>query len=93
MRHDLAVTSPLELPPEEMRRLLALMVGELNASHLGAGGPPATQPYVGKLGVRFARAAHEREQMPPSIASTSHRMWARAPPRSSDRSSSSARAQ
>lgn len=46
--------------PDEMRRILALMVGELNASHLGVGGPNPSQPHVGKLGVRFSRAEYER---------------------------------
>ncbi|HSA56855.1 MAG TPA: S41 family peptidase [Gemmatimonadaceae bacterium] len=46
--------------PDEMRRILALMVGELNASHLGVSGPNPTPPHVGKLGVRFSRAEYER---------------------------------
>jgi C-terminal processing protease CtpA/Prc len=49
-----------------MRRLLNLMVGELNASHLGVsagrgggrGGGEA--PSTGHLGVRFDRAEYER---------------------------------
>jgi len=43
--------------PDEFRRLLQLMVGELNASHSGASGPTgfAATP-VGKLGVRLARS-------------------------------------
>lgn len=45
----------------EMRRLLSLMVGELNASHLGVGGPREQQPYTGRLGLRFDRATFERE--------------------------------
>lgn len=45
----------------ELRRILSLMVGELNASHLGVGGPPAQQPYTGRLGLRFDRAAYERD--------------------------------
>lgn len=47
---------------DETRRLMNLMVGELNASHLGVGAPanPATQPVqVGKLGLRFDRAEYE----------------------------------
>ncbi len=47
---------------DEMRRLMSLMVGELNASHLGVNAPnnPATQPVpIGKLGVRFDRAEYE----------------------------------
>ena len=47
--------------PDEMRRLMNLMIGELNASHLGIGGPPAQQPYAGKLGLRFDRAEYERD--------------------------------
>ncbi|MEO8337675.1 MAG: DPP IV N-terminal domain-containing protein, partial [bacterium] len=47
--------------PDEMRRLMNLMIGELNASHLGIGGPPAQQPNTGKLGLRFDRAEYERD--------------------------------
>ena len=47
--------------PDELRRLLQLMVGELNASHSGASGPSGfTSAPVGKLGVRFDRAAYEQ---------------------------------
>jgi C-terminal processing protease CtpA/Prc len=43
-----------------MRRLLNLMVGELNASHLGAGSPPNAAPTVtGRLGLRFDRLEYE----------------------------------
>src|SRR5688572_30593862 len=42
--------------PDEMRRLLNLMVGELNASHMGVAAPGGPQaPGVGKLGLRFDR--------------------------------------
>ncbi|HKC87205.1 MAG TPA: DPP IV N-terminal domain-containing protein [Blastocatellia bacterium] len=50
--------------PDEMRRLINLMVGELNASHLGISAPfaPTTaspvQP-VGRLGLRFDRVEYE----------------------------------
>jgi tricorn protease len=46
---------------EEMRRLLSLMVGELNASHLGASAPPtgAAAASTGRLGLRFDRAEYE----------------------------------
>jgi Tol biopolymer transport system component/C-terminal processing protease CtpA/Prc len=48
--------------PDEMRRLINLMIGELNASHLGIGGPSSgaspVQP-VGRLGLRFDRAEYE----------------------------------
>ncbi|MEP6733488.1 MAG: S41 family peptidase, partial [bacterium] len=47
--------------PDEMRRLMNLMIGELNASHLGIGGPPAQQAYTGRLGLRFDRAEYERD--------------------------------
>ncbi len=46
--------------PDEMRRLLLLMVGELNASHLGAGAPAGNaQTVTGRLGLRFDRAEYE----------------------------------
>ncbi len=48
--------------PDEMRRLLNLMVGELNASHMGVaggGGGGAPQNPVGRLGLRFDRREYE----------------------------------
>jgi len=46
--------------PDEMRRVLSLMVGELNASHLGVSSPPGgNQVNTGKLGLRFDRAEYE----------------------------------
>lgn len=45
---------------DEVRRLMNMMVGELNASHLGVGGPSAfTATPVGKLGMRFDRSEYE----------------------------------
>ena len=45
---------------DEVRRLMNLMVGELNASHLGVGGQPAfTAAPVGKLGLRFDSIEYE----------------------------------
>ena len=45
---------------DEVRRLLQLMVGELNASHLGANAPGNTnQPTTGRLGLRFDRREYE----------------------------------
>ncbi len=53
--------------PEELRKLLRLMVGELNASHSGVSAPAprgagAAGPrgVVGQLGVTFDRAEYER---------------------------------
>jgi C-terminal processing protease CtpA/Prc/WD40 repeat protein len=46
--------------PDELRRIISLMLGELNASHLGisaAGGAPA--PATGRLGLRFDRREYE----------------------------------
>ncbi len=49
--------------PDEMRRLLNLMVGELNASHSGVGAPGGggggQGPGSGRLGLRFDRAEYE----------------------------------
>ncbi|HYN85925.1 MAG TPA: LpqB family beta-propeller domain-containing protein [Pyrinomonadaceae bacterium] len=46
--------------PEEMRRVMSLMVGELNASHLGVVNPDsARQITTGRLGLRFDRAEYE----------------------------------
>lgn len=47
--------------PDEMRRIAALMIGELNASHLGINPPPAAAGGggVGHLGLDFERAAYE----------------------------------
>jgi tricorn protease len=44
---------------DEFRRLMNLMVGELNASHSGASGPLAQQPFTGRVGARFNRAIHD----------------------------------
>ena len=48
--------------PDEMRRLLNLMVGELNASHLGAGAPPGAFPprLVGLVYVSIAVSMRQR---------------------------------
>ncbi|GAB4028779.1 S41 family peptidase [Spirosoma gilvum] len=46
--------------PDELRRLLSLMVGELNASHSGVSGPQgATDITTGRLGLRFDRITYE----------------------------------
>src|SRR5687767_4054879 len=46
---------------DEMRRLLNLMVGELDASHLGTSAPGAGSPgpITGRLGLRFDRRVYE----------------------------------
>ncbi len=45
---------------DELRRLLNLMVGELNASHSGVAGPPGTADVTtGRLGLRFDRLTYE----------------------------------
>jgi Tol biopolymer transport system component/C-terminal processing protease CtpA/Prc len=51
--------------PDELRRVLSLMLGELNASHMGinpptAGGEGPPRGTVGKLGLRFDGAENER---------------------------------
>ena len=48
--------------PDEMRRLLNLMIGEMNASHMGISGPGGGTglPGTGRLGLHFQRAAYEQ---------------------------------
>lgn len=48
--------------PDEMRRVMQLMIGELNASHLGFSAPPgsATPPFTGRLGLRFDPAEYAK---------------------------------
>ena len=47
--------------PDEMRRIASLMIGELNASHLGINAPPAGAGGggVGHIGLDFDRATYE----------------------------------
>lgn len=45
--------------PEELRRLLNLMVGELNSSHSGVSGPSSSSVVVGRLGLGFDRVTYE----------------------------------
>lgn len=47
--------------PDELRRIISLMLGELNASHLGISGPAtgAAPPATGRLGLRFDRVEYE----------------------------------
>ena len=47
---------------EDLRRIMRLMIGELNASHTGFNGPSSSpQQNVGRLGLRFARSDYERD--------------------------------
>ncbi len=48
--------------PDEMRRVTQLMIGELNASHLGFSAPAgsAAPPFTGRLGVRFDPAEYQK---------------------------------
>jgi C-terminal processing protease CtpA/Prc len=46
--------------PDEMRRVISLMLGELNASHMGISAPPqGTQISLGRLAADFDRAEHD----------------------------------
>jgi Tol biopolymer transport system component/C-terminal processing protease CtpA/Prc len=49
--------------PEELRRIILLMLGELNASHLGITAPQssAPTPSTGRLGLRFDRDEYEQK--------------------------------
>lgn len=46
---------------DEMRRLISMMIGELNASHMGISGPPAdaARPSTGRLGLYFNPTEYE----------------------------------
>jgi tricorn protease len=44
---------------DEMRRILRIMIGELNASHLGLGAPGGPSDTTGRIGVRFDRLEYE----------------------------------
>jgi Tol biopolymer transport system component/C-terminal processing protease CtpA/Prc len=46
--------------PDEMRRIISMMLGELNASHMGISAPAqATQTTLGRLAADFDRAEYE----------------------------------
>jgi Tol biopolymer transport system component/C-terminal processing protease CtpA/Prc len=47
--------------PDELRRIISEMLGELNASHLGISGPQgsAQPPSIGRLGLRFDAETYE----------------------------------
>ena len=49
--------------PDEMRRVLSLMIGEMNASHMGISAPPpagAPTAATGRLGLEFDRGIYEQ---------------------------------
>ena len=46
--------------PDELRRIISLMVGELNASHSGISAPPQQNSFTtGRTGLRFDRSEYE----------------------------------
>ena len=45
--------------PEELRRILSCLLGELNASHVGIYQPAGTRTSTGHLGLRFDRIEYE----------------------------------
>ncbi len=45
---------------DELRRVLALMVGELDASHLGVSAPGDAAASIGRIGLRFDPGEYER---------------------------------
>jgi Tol biopolymer transport system component len=57
-RETYGVRAAAVATPDELRRVMSLMIGDLNASHLGISGP-APAPAVGRLGLEFDRAAYE----------------------------------
>jgi tricorn protease len=44
--------------PDELHRIINLMMGDLNASHMGVSSPPSA-PVIGRLGLRFDRLEYE----------------------------------
>src|SRR5581483_7690382 len=48
--------------PDEMRRDINLMIGELDASHSGIGAPGNGSQHIGRLGLRFDRTAYEADK-------------------------------
>ncbi|MEO8034942.1 MAG: S41 family peptidase, partial [Acidobacteriota bacterium] len=61
LRKDLAPRVDAAHTRDEVRRILSLMVGELNASHLGVRSPGSAKRTTGRLGLRFNRASFERD--------------------------------
>jgi tricorn protease len=44
---------------DDLRRMLRLMIGDLNASHLGVTAPGGVAPAIGRIGLRFDRQDYE----------------------------------
>ena len=44
---------------DELRRIISLMIGELNASHSGISGPTASNINTGRIGIRYDRQVYE----------------------------------
>jgi C-terminal processing protease CtpA/Prc len=44
---------------DELRRVMSLMIGDLNASHLGVSGGGGGAPAIGRLGLEFDRREYE----------------------------------
>ena len=62
LRESFAPRIAAAATPDEFRRLMNLMIGELNASHTGLNPPRGTTvPMTGRIGVRFDREAYERD--------------------------------
>ena len=59
--------------PDELRRIISEMLGELNASHSGISGPQssAQPPAIGRLGLRFDREEYETKGRPADYRSHS----------------------
>jgi Tol biopolymer transport system component/C-terminal processing protease CtpA/Prc len=45
--------------PDDLRRVISLMIGDLNASHLGISGGGGGAPAIGRLGLTFDRREYE----------------------------------
>ncbi len=62
MREQYAPRVAAARSSDELRRLINLMIGELNSSHMGTGAPMSERiTSTGHLGLRFDRAAYERD--------------------------------
>src|SRR5947207_15818414 len=48
--------------PDELRRILSMMLGELNASHMGISAGAPSGDHAARLGLRFDRAEYENHE-------------------------------